>query len=569
MPQIPRYSTPEVQVQGLPTPTAQGLSPEAFGAGFGRALDGISRDVLKVAKEEKEQADRTAVLNARTSLDKIEVDLLYGNKDKPGALSNKGENAFSIDKPTLEAYDKSVSDISAGLKDPRQQETFRLFASERRNDVQKQLARHINTELQSYATEKNQAALESTMNNVAVHYNDPARVEQERKFGVAIIQSDRAAKGLPAEVVQARLAKLDSAIHSTVIDRLIIDDPVKAKKYFDANKDFILPGDAAKIEKTIKPLAAAQEGNQAAREIVDGNPGEKIDVLMTKARDRFKNDPVALKHAEGEIKSMIVERETARKQQVEEVANEVYGYLSKVQLAGRIPKRSDVPAQVWAKLAKVDPDAVNKITDEMRREQEHQADRAEAKRDRADAKATMEKLTTWGLLKGNPQTLMNTNLDALVVQGKITKEHYKDLLTDQKELRNNPDKGTVIQSNKSAVDTVLNSAGIKADKHPEKYMQFQAALSDRLKSYKAANGKEASQDEIVRLSRGLLSEVGEDRRFLWDTTSRAFEVNPEKVIVPKAERDAIGQALRTKRRPVTEAAIRQIYLESTIRKGGK
>jgi hypothetical protein len=205
-------------------------------------------------------------------------------------------------------------------------------------------------------------------------------------------------------------------------------------------------------------------------------------------------------------------------------------------------------------------------TDRKRQEE----DRAQAKKDRLENKATVESITTWGMLKVNPEVLRSVNLDKLLATGKITKSHYQDLITDQLAIKQGKGEHEAkILSDKAAVDSVLASVKITDKKDPEKYSKFYDALNLRMKVFESENGKKPKQEDVLKLTRGLLSEVSQDVNF-WpvDKTVRTFEADPAKIRVPTADRAAIVKVLNANKRPVTEDTIRTLYLERQKRNGG-
>lgn len=574
-PDVPRF-TPTEQNADLSVARVTAPGADSFGAGLGEGIQRAAQSAAGIIKAEREKADRTATLQARTSLDQVEVDLLYN--PQTGALAKRGQDAFTVDQSTLKAYDEQVAKVEGGLATDGQKQAFLLMAAQRRAEINKQLQRHISGELTSYADAANKASLESTLNNVSANYGDPDRVEQERKFGLAVIMSDTDNKGLPASVVKAKVDSWESMVQKAVVERLAVDDPVKAKEYFEQNSAKFLPSEAVKIKAQLQPLAEAQQGLQAANEIFYSTD-EKTSLadMLKKVNDRFPKAPNVVKGASAEIRSLYSAREEAKKQEIEGAENAVYSAVAKVKLAGGVPKRSDVPAEAWAKLAAVAPDKVDKIADEILRDNEHavdrvrqEQDRQEAKRERRENRATIESLTTWGMLKSNPELLRSVNLDRLVATGKITKAHYSDLLTDQVAIKQGKgERENELLSNKSAVDLVLSSVKIDAKKDPERYGKFYDALNSRMAVFERENGRKPRQAEVKDLARGLLGEVAQDRDF-WPGAKSvpAFEADPTKVRVPTADRTAIVQVLKANKRPVTEEAIRKLYLEKTVRKGG-
>lgn len=567
---VPRYESPTVNVAPVATPQATPLGADAFGAGVARGLNQVAQDAFAIAKEEKRKADQKALYDFRVGLDGDENNVSFGDDQTEGFLSLRGEDTTKHLDAYLEDFRNKVTERKKGAVNEEQKMAFDVMAAEREKRIEAQFRRHANTEFQASVDASQKALEDSTIRNIGNYYNDDVRFGQELAVGRQTIIEDAENKGQAPEVKKFRLDTFTSKAYSERIDRMMLESPQEAKKFLDENSDLMTSDDVAKYQKAIKPLVAGQEGLNAATEIFNANPDGDVATLMKSMRDKFKGNPDALKHGETELKAMVTERKAAKEQEVKAVEAEVYGYLAKVQLAGRVPKKSDVPAEVWAKLAKADPEKINTITDEMRRESEHQTDRARAEQDRAEAKMTNERLTTWSMLKLNPALLTKTNLDSLLVSGKLAKNQYTDLVTDQRAILNDKSgvKAETILSNKQAVDGVLLGAGIKEKDKPEQYMKFYEAMNGRLKTFKAETGAEPKQDDIIKTARGLLTEVSQQRDWWFDSSKRIYEADPAKVVVPKADKDAITQALKKNRQPVTDDAIRKIYLEKTIRTGG-
>lgn len=567
---VARYDSPTVQNAPVAVPQASPLGPEAFGVGIARGANAVADVAWDVVQQEQRKANQKALYDFRTGIDNDENTVAFGDDENEGFLSLRGEDAGKHLDVYIDDFKNKLNERLATAANDEQRQAFDVMGKERLARIEGQFRRHANVEFQSSVDASQKALEESTLRNIGNYYNDDIRFGQELAVLRQTIIDDADNKGQAAEVKKYRLDTMTSKAYTERLDRLMLASPSDAKQFLDDNKDLMTSDDVARYERAIKPLVSSQEGLTAATEIFSASPDAGIDVLMKQMRERFKDKPDSLKHGEVELKSMVAERKAAHDQEVKAAEDTVYGYLAKVQLAGGIPKRSDVPADAWAQLAKVAPEKINQITDEMRRETEHQTDRARQEQDRQDAKVTTERLTTWSMLKLNPDLLKRTNLDSLLVGGKLAKNQYQDLVTDQLQLKNDRTgaKAETVLSNKQAVDGILLGAGIKEKDKPEQYMKFYEALNGRLKNFRAETGNEPKQDDIIKASRGLLTEVNQDG-FLWNPTRRAFDVDQSKVVVPKEDREAITLALKKNGRPVSDEAIRQIYLEKTIRKGGK
>lgn len=623
MPRIPRY-TRQVEPGAMPVPgtgpQATALGPEAFGGGLAKGMDVAARAGFAVLEEERKNVDRSMLLGGKTSLDQLEVDLLYDPTQ--GAVTKKGKDSFGIDAPTLEAYDTGASKIEEGLGSDAQKEAFRQIAAEKRVGVSKILQRHIYGETNAYAAEQNKAALESTVNAVALNFQDPARVDQERRFGEGTILSDPAMRGLPPEAKKLRMEKWNSVVFSTVVDKLMIEDPVGAKRYYDAKKDAITSDDQARIEKALIPLAAQKRGFDFAVGVTSTNPTATKDELLAKAQGELGQDVRAYEHAKSEIGSILEARESARRARVDQARNGVYGPVAEMvsagqtpkwdaipiekrvallredpgeadriqeslkrsgreeaiasvmdpivraEEAGRVAKIGDVPAGAWESLRKADPVLADKVLDELRAEGQHASDRVRTLADRP----TDDQLTTWGQLKLDPALLTRTNLDALLVHKGLTRTAYADLITDQLALQKDKtgEKEGAILSTKEVVNDVLNAAGFSEKEHPKQYALFWEQLELRRKGFMAENkGEQPTQEQTRQFTRELLSKLPAYAFGGWFSGKESFQVPAEKLRVPPAEREKIEASLRTAGQAVSDAAVVDLYRRKLEREGVK
>lgn len=160
-------------------------------------------------------------------------------------------------------------------------------------------------------------------------------------------------------------------------------------------------------------------------------PDALLTTLMDNVRDKFKNDPKKLQVAETEIKAMHTEKEAVQKNIIEMAENKVRGILAKTQIAGKIPKISDVSKEDWTLLNRVNPKAVDQITDEIRKEQERQTDRSEKK----TLEQKIFQKTNWGNYVSNPDLLKTANLDSELNKGNLDTEGYKDLQKRQSDIK--------------------------------------------------------------------------------------------------------------------------------------
>lgn len=507
---IPRYSEAQVDPNSEPLPRAHGLSPEAFGAGLARGLGQTAGVMDDLAKKAVADTNTAATLNARNFLFQVESDTLYGDNSKPGqgVLKKKGLAAAQDEQFALNNYKKQVEEYEKTLGNDDQKLVFRTMAGERGISIQRMLAQHSRKEMDWHQDETLKATEETSRDRISMLYNQPDEVDRE----IAIIKFARnkrlddmgVGNDPESAVIRANYLKDgESKALGAVVDSYMKAGGYKAATDFlEKNKDRFHGDDYDKRMGQIRPLADAQTGGDVAKEIFDLNPDGKITDSMSVLRERLKDNPAAKKHGEAELKAMYVERETARKQEADEAENAVYARL----VTGQRPT-----AEEWSRLAKADPKRIDKIQDEMRREQERaedrrerELDRAERRADRAERRADRDngnQLMNWSNLVQDPASLKGANLDRLYYTGALSKQGYADLSRRRSELINSPEKENWARSKSEVVNDIFRAAGIKDKTGAHaKAWEFVENSTDRiLKNPTMEDYKRAAREAVYKV----------------------------------------------------------------------
>jgi len=136
----PRYRTPQVAPQALPTPrAATGADPNDFGASVGTGVQNVAAVLAQVAAEETRKADQAILLEAETATRHAFLDGLSGEN---GYLRLGGRAAFEGLNPAREAFAKRVQDVRANLGSDRQRAAYDGFAARIGFDFEERVQRH-------------------------------------------------------------------------------------------------------------------------------------------------------------------------------------------------------------------------------------------------------------------------------------------------------------------------------------------------------------------------------------------------------------------------------------------
>lgn len=239
--QVGVQAAPNIQQRPLENTAAQSI---------GGAVQDTGQILFKVQQEERAKEDRATVIEADRLLGEAENELLH--TPETGAYSQAGENARGITDKTLSEYDKRVSKIDEGLRNPRQKQVFREAVNERRVRVQQGLQRHEGGQREVAHDNQAQAALDTATESAALNWQDPTRIDQELSRQRTIIGIQAKRKGWSKEELASAIKKSDTATHTAVIGQMLQankDGPARA--YLEAHASELDATQKARIQAVI------------------------------------------------------------------------------------------------------------------------------------------------------------------------------------------------------------------------------------------------------------------------------------------------------------------------------
>ena len=276
---VPTVTGRSVQMAGAPNQylDSSAATPEAFGAGVGRALAGVGQSVsgvgdvlMEKAKEEKGRADANAVLDANNKVQDAVREQLYGKDGQGGEMAKQGADAFGATARLRQNFEKISGELAAGLPDDKARDAFRRTLSATRDATLDATARReaqIGVE-QRAKTQQN--TLDLAGQNVVSFANDDKLVQKHIDLGIAAIRANTT--GLPADVVETNVQKFRSGAQLDRLKRIAIDSPTAAEALYGKIKGDLFGEDHVKAETILRPLRDRTEGLNVAREII-GSPG--------------------------------------------------------------------------------------------------------------------------------------------------------------------------------------------------------------------------------------------------------------------------------------------------------
>lgn len=516
---VPRYDESQIDPARRPTPRAQGLGAEAFGAGLAHGLAVSGRVMADEARRQVVRANTAKVYESRNAMNAQELDRLYGDSSKPGfgVLKKRGLAAAQDEQAVLGGFKQWGDEYEKTLANDDQKMAFRAMMNDRLASMQENLIKHSRKEMDWHQGEVLKATQQSSLDRIGTFYGDPKEVEKEievmKLAGSNRLDQEGVGTDPESATIRANYLKgIESKARGLVVEKYLeSDDFPAAKKYLEDHRDTFHADDLAKLEH-----AVGQE------EIAFQKQQEKI-----------------------------------QKQKADDAETAVLHAIAQVELNGGIARLRDIPKDQFNVLMQLNPKRADDILDELRREREHQENLAEAKADRAERRAdrrerqaereTSAQNMNWSNLVLDPASLKAANLDKMYLKGAISKQHYADLTRKKSELLNNPEREKHIRTRSAAMEDILGAAGIK--QKTENHVKAVEYIESRLSGI-----DNPSYEDVQRVTREAVYKVPRD----WAKDKPAYQMTIDDV--PGKERKAIVQAFKQKGMVATDQDILDLFI---------
>lgn len=312
MPRVTAYGQPRVENRPLPSGRRTVTpSPEAFGAGFGETVARIgTQKYAQVVQEEQQRADDIANLTTTRQFNELDQQLLH-SPDK-GMLNKYGLSAYQSIEESQRLWDEQAGMIAGNLKSDAQRTFYEQQKIQRRGAFQRQSSDHAFAQLRTYDNEETEKFLVSSVQS-AITADPVAMADHLSNAEVALTQF-AARNGRGPEFKQAEIAKLRSTVYSGVVEKhLAAGNDRLAQAVYTEHKADILGSQQVDLERK---LDVASTDGLALRTSIDlwATLGPKtdtdpinLDAMEDAARERFVDDPKALKATQ----QFLRERKTA------------------------------------------------------------------------------------------------------------------------------------------------------------------------------------------------------------------------------------------------------------------
>jgi hypothetical protein len=515
-------------------------TPNAFGAQQGRDLQQIGRAGQQAAfayKRIQDEEDTAKAYEAYT-LGSEENRAMLNDPEK-GLYQRKGSDANGTYKDALKGLDdiyfSRTKDLTPGARGKFNQlwrnKRERTLESVSRFEVQKR------NEFKQSAAE---AAIKTSINDAVENYNNPQQIADSIELGESTIRETF--KGQPQEAVDLRIEAYKTELHGSIIDRMVLDNPLAADQYYKKVKDQIGGKQQVVIEKTLE-AGTQRAASQAATDqiVVKHESFEEQLIAARKIKDPIIRDKVVSR-----VKQRFNENQTITAERNKEISSKAWQTVLDTKSVDAIPINE------WTAL---DGKTQKALTEYANR--------------RNDPKTNILKWKELNdLYIGDPQAFGEVNL--LEYVNDLSQSDFKAFSENQQKLQSGDFANNVkSRTHKQIADDRLNAIGINVNASAGssdsiKSANFMRRLEEEMAVFAQDTGKEPNAQQIEQLVDKLLIKADTgifSEKFAFELESgEDFEVDDIDDI-PLAERRKIVQAIEATGAQATEENILKLINE--------
>jgi soluble lytic murein transglycosylase len=266
--QIPAMSGPSVRSRPIGTPqvNAQPVDNGMLEVGQ-QALNAGD----KIYQKSRDDADTAALIGAEAKLSDWKLNTMFNPQS--GVYNKKGSNALDITNQTVAQFDEQAASISGDLTNERQRARWNQITAGQRQSLGGELNRYEFGERQRFYDETDKASLQSATAGATSYYQDPEQVAYYQSKGARVIIANGQRQGLPAEAIDQGVRDFNSGIATSVIERMMLENPTKSAEYFATMQDYMTPGDTAKVAKALRPSLSRQYASDLFGAVSNGKSG--------------------------------------------------------------------------------------------------------------------------------------------------------------------------------------------------------------------------------------------------------------------------------------------------------
>lgn len=592
MAEIPTYDSSQVQERALPgvRQTDRAGDPALLGgaqaddlirAGGGALAAGNALNAAAYQMQEKENLEAVQAATTRYGESALEFKV---NAQKNRTL----HGAAGLSTEFTEFHKKTLEEIERGLGNEAQRRAFRATAQRAGLGVRQDIASFEIGETNKAGIATHKATQQTFINIGATAITDDV-VDANKQELIRMTRAFAATRNLDEVTTKAEVDSAVAEFHANRVHHLARNDPEGALNYFKKVEreitDLELRGKIGEFaDKAGAEGLGVRVGGEIAKKFFDGKDASpfELDKMEEAARERFKNNPAALKATISNLHERKQAFEVSRDSRAEAVQGKVNQAILNGASLGQVRGMPEFIALPGKQQLAISDFIENRMLRNEQRAAAREA-RADASESRRERRLTREAYPDVLRLMTNPDALMALSKDQVLnLLPKIGVEHTQSLLQTQDKYRNNQAALSEGKIDSEDFKMVAMGAGFDVEKakgdDARRLVGLRSRVEQQIGVEQQRSGGKLTRDQKVQImQREIDNAVMIDRSF-WPDTQRpvgattAGELKDAYVVVdnqevrlssiPATARQEIITLRQARGLPVSEADIARTWLRA-------
>ena len=509
---------------------------------FGQAVKGLGDTLAALAIKEKAELDSAIVEESYNTYDGGLLDLEYGEKDGFANVLT-GE---AVKRPLAEEYREMRKGLATSIRDKLKNDEQKVAFDKRVQIADRQfdgrLYRHVAEQSKAYQSIVSESVQATELRKAALHWDQPGQIEMS--ILRTNMEIDRKARldGIDPTTMEGKQVTdtmkviAETRIHANVIEQMLTQGKdTSASAYYSTVKDRLTPEAivvlGSKVDEA-KVDGEAVRGADTAWNVLGPqslNDPVRLDLMESMLRERYKDDPVALKAATSDLRSRAQAFKDGRQEAIagsKATVLDAYHQGADLKQIMAMPEYRNLGGD--EKVALRDYITNSGWTDQQRARA--QAEYAEG------AKASASFGAYWEL--SNPQVLSTmSETQILALEPVLGQANTAELMKAKRQLTS-PEKVRAAEIDTELFNTIAADAGF--DPYGTKLSADEKEVLGRLKNEVEATidqvqtdtGKPLKREEKEKIMQQII-----DRKVMHDTWNSSEQSLPAAVIKPDQRKD--------------------------------
>jgi hypothetical protein len=267
MPRVPEYH-PNVSLRpAFRQDVDVRATPEAFGAGAGRGMQGLARGLSEVGAalaQVQELEDSLRAKEADNAFADWMRERMYG---EGGFMTLEGRNAVdgraAFEREAAEKRREFGKGLTGGAA-----RAYHSASQARLQSAYQQSIIHTAQARKTWFKDASNARVETFANDALVSYNRPDLVAKNIAAGVLELREQGRMHGWDDDTLKLREAEFVSGVHKNITLRIAQDDPLAAEKYMKDNADRLTGAHRFELNKALENEIAQEHAKREADAIL-------------------------------------------------------------------------------------------------------------------------------------------------------------------------------------------------------------------------------------------------------------------------------------------------------------